>query len=68
MFTYPADVDCGVLENDFAKANQLFHELGYELVEERDNDKFKHNIYKKNDLTVEIGTFDHDLGDDEAGI
>jgi leucyl-tRNA synthetase len=68
IFTYPADVDCGVLENDFDKANEIFEKMGYELIEEKENKKFKHNIYKKNNLTVEIGTFDHDLGDNKAEV
>jgi leucyl-tRNA synthetase len=57
-----------VMENDFEKANQLLKKLGYELVEEKKNEKFRHNAYKKNNLAVEIGTFDHDLGENKAEV
>ncbi|MDD5341000.1 MAG: class I tRNA ligase family protein [Patescibacteria group bacterium] len=68
MFAYPADIDFGVLEKHFPDANKILVGLGYKLIEEKVNEKFKHNVYKKGDVIVQVGTFDKDLGDKELNF
>jgi leucyl-tRNA synthetase len=64
VFNDPRDVDCGVLEKDFDKAREIIESLGYKKLEDKENPKFKVSIYNAGDFTLEIGTFDHDLGDE----
>ncbi len=68
FFEKPNDIDCGVLEKDFDKAKQILESIGCVKVLDKENPKFKVSIYKKEDITVEIGTFDHDLGNNFANI
>jgi hypothetical protein len=63
VFDEPADVDCGVLEKDFDDAKEIIENLGYKKVLDKENEKFKVSIYDAKDFNLEIGTFDHDLGD-----
>ena len=63
VFDFPADIDCGVLTKDFEKAKIILEESNYKKVEDKENKNFKVSIYKKDNIIVEIGTFDHDLGD-----
>jgi leucyl-tRNA synthetase len=63
VFDDPSDVDCGVLVKDFNNARKIIENLGYKKVEDKENPKFKVSIYNAGDFTLEIGTFDHDLGD-----
>ncbi|MFA5413656.1 MAG: leucine--tRNA ligase [Patescibacteria group bacterium] len=63
VFDDPRDVDCGVLIKDFDKARKIIENLGYKKIEDKENPKFKVSIYNAGDFTLEIGTFDHDLGD-----
>lgn len=68
IFIKPRDVDFGVLEKDYEKAKKLLVGLGYSKIEEKENEKFKHTSYKYDDLVLEVGTFDHDLGNEVANI
>jgi len=63
LFAEPADIDFGVLTKDYKQANKFLKDLGYELIEEKENEQFKHNIYKKGEIIIQLGTFDQDLGD-----
>lgn len=68
FFDEPADIDCGVLEQDFDNAKKNIESLGYDKIEDKENEKFKVSIYTKNDILFEIGTFDHDLGNNILAI
>ncbi|MDD5133131.1 MAG: class I tRNA ligase family protein [Candidatus Nanoarchaeia archaeon] len=68
IFIKPRDVDFGVLEKDYEKAKKLLVGLGYSKIEEKENEKFKYTSYKYEDLFLEVGTFDHDLGNEVANI
>ncbi|MFA5176217.1 MAG: class I tRNA ligase family protein [Candidatus Nanoarchaeia archaeon] len=68
IFIKPRDVDFGVLEKDYEKAKKLLVGLGYSKIEEKENEKFKHTSYKYEDLFLEVGTFNHDLGNEVANI
>jgi leucyl-tRNA synthetase len=63
VFDDPRDVDCGVLVKDFNNARKLIENLGYKKIKDKENPKFKVSIYNAGDFDLEIGTFDHDLGD-----
>jgi len=63
VFDDPHDVDCGVLEKDLDKAREIIEKLGYKKIEDKENPKFKVSVYDAGDFTLEIGTFDRDLGD-----
>jgi len=63
VFDDPGDVDCGVLEKDFDKARKIIEDLDYKGVLDKENEKFKVSIYDARSFNLEIGTFDHDLGD-----
>ena len=63
MFDDPNDVDCGVLEADFDAAKKVLNMLGYREIEEKENSRFRVGVYAVGDYHLEIGTFDHDLGD-----
>ncbi len=62
IFNIPQDVDCGVLEKDFDNARNIIEKLGYAKIEDKENEKFKVSRYIKDNLILEIGTFEHDLG------
>ena len=63
VFDDPADVDCGVLIKDFDLARKIIENLDYKKISDKENDKFKVSIYNAGKFNLEIGTFDHDLGD-----
>ncbi len=63
VFDEPHDVDCGVREEDFDAARKIIETLGYKKIENKENLKFKVNIYDAGGFYLEMGTFDHDLGD-----
>jgi len=63
VFDEPADIDCGVLIKDFDKARELIENLGYKKTLDKENEKFKVSVYDAGNFKLEIGTFDHDLGD-----
>lgn len=63
VFDNPDDVDCGVLPKDFDKAKKLIESLGYKKINDKENEKFKVTTYNTRSFNLEIGTFDHDLGD-----
>ncbi|MCX6762432.1 MAG: class I tRNA ligase family protein [Candidatus Moranbacteria bacterium] len=67
IFDIPQDVDCGVQEKDFEKAKAIIEKVGYSKVLDKKNNSFRVSVYRKNDLILEIGTFDHDLGE-ETGL
>ncbi|MFA6428645.1 MAG: alpha/beta fold hydrolase [Candidatus Buchananbacteria bacterium] len=68
FFDLPADVDCGVLVKDFLAAKEVVENNGYQKIEDKENEKFKVSIYQKGKIILEIGTFDHDLGDQVVEI
>ena len=68
VFDDPADVDCGVLTKDFKTAKGIIENLGYKKILDKENEKFKVSIYGTGKFNLEIGTFDHDLGDKTAEI
>ena len=68
FFSKPEDVDCGVLESDFEKAKKIIESSGYEKIDEKDNGRLKVSAYKKGGVILELGTFDHDLGEKVARI
>lgn len=68
VFDDPADVDCGVLIKDFDKARKLIEGFGYEKTDDKENEKFKVSTYSAGNFNLEIGTFDHDLGDKIASL
>lgn len=63
VFDEPADVDYGVLIKDFDKAKKIIEELGYKKTLDKENEKFKVSLFDAGEFNLEIGTFDHDLGD-----
>ncbi len=63
IFSKPADVDCGVRQEDFDKAKSIIESLGYQKIADKDHGKFKTASYEKGNVVLEIGTFDRDLGD-----
>jgi hypothetical protein len=63
VFDDPEDVDCGVLEKEFDEARKIIENLGFKKIEDKENPKFKVSIYSADGFNLEIGTFDHDLGD-----
>jgi len=63
VFDEPEDVDCGVLVKDFDNARKIIENLGYKKISDKENEKFKVSIYNAGNFNLEIGTFDHDLGD-----
>ena len=63
IFSKPADVDCGVRQEDFDKAKSIVENLGYQKIADKDHGKFKTSSYKKENIILEVGTFDEDLGD-----
>lgn len=63
VFDEPNDIDCGVREADFDAARKIIETLGYRKIEDKKNLRFKVSIYDAVGFHLEMGTFDHDLGD-----
>jgi leucyl-tRNA synthetase len=68
IFNIPQDIDFGVLEKDFDTAREIIEKLGYIRIEDKENKQFKVSRYIKDDIILEIGTFDHDLGENIGRI
>ena len=51
------------MAKEFDKVRKLIDDLGYKKINDKENEKFKVSIYDAKGFNLEIGTFDHDLGD-----
>ncbi|MDD3267562.1 MAG: class I tRNA ligase family protein [Burkholderiales bacterium] len=68
FFDDPTDLDCGVETFNFAKARAILETLNFEFISEKYNEKFSIATYCKEEITLEIGTFDQDLGDNVVNL